>query len=64
MKSNSILQLKHVVWGSASLVVVILLVSVTHLGRSPQRRCHRGQWLKSHRSSSEMFPFTANGSGL
>ena len=32
MKSNSILQLKHVVWGSASLVVVILLASVTHLG--------------------------------
>jgi RND family efflux transporter MFP subunit len=35
MKSNSILQLKHVVWGSASLVVVILLVSVTHLGAKP-----------------------------
>jgi membrane fusion protein (multidrug efflux system) len=35
MKSNSILQLKHVVWGSASLVVVILLVSVLHLGAKP-----------------------------
>jgi membrane fusion protein (multidrug efflux system) len=35
MKSNSILQLKHVVWGSASLVVVILLISVTHLRAKP-----------------------------
>ena len=26
MKSNSILQLKHVIWGSAGLVVVILLL--------------------------------------
>src|SRR3984893_5488504 len=38
MKSNSILQLKHVVWGSASLVVVILLVSVLHLGAKPTTR--------------------------
>jgi membrane fusion protein (multidrug efflux system) len=35
MKSNSILQWKHVIWGSASLVVVILLVFVTHLGAKP-----------------------------
>jgi RND family efflux transporter MFP subunit len=35
MKSNSILQLKHVVWGTASLVVVILLASVTHLRAKP-----------------------------
>src|SRR5271170_7930850 len=35
MKYNSILQLKHVVWGSATLVVVILLVSVLHLGAKP-----------------------------
>jgi multidrug efflux pump subunit AcrA (membrane-fusion protein) len=38
MKSNSILQLKHVVWGLASLVVVILLVSVTHLRAKPTTR--------------------------
>ncbi len=35
MKYNSILQLKHVVWGSATLVVVILLVSVLRLGAKP-----------------------------
>jgi hypothetical protein len=35
MKSNSILQLKHVVWGLAGLVVVILLLSVTHLRAKP-----------------------------
>lgn len=36
MKSNSILQLKHVIWGSAGLVVVILfLLFVTHLGTKP-----------------------------
>jgi RND family efflux transporter MFP subunit len=36
MKFNSILQLKHVIWGSAGLVVVILfLLFVTHLGAKP-----------------------------
>jgi hypothetical protein len=35
MNSNSILQLKHVVWGSAGLVVVVLLLSVTHLRAKP-----------------------------
>src|ERR1700758_2072255 len=36
MKSNSILQFKHVAWGSAGLVVVILLLSVTHLAAKPR----------------------------
>jgi RND family efflux transporter MFP subunit len=35
MKSKSILQLKHVAWGSVGLVVVILLLSVTHLRAKP-----------------------------
>jgi RND family efflux transporter MFP subunit len=41
MKSNSILQLKHVVWGTASLVVVILLASVTHLRAKPTTQASR-----------------------
>jgi membrane fusion protein (multidrug efflux system) len=36
MKSNSILQFKHVAWGSAGLVVVILILSVTHLAAKPR----------------------------
>jgi RND family efflux transporter MFP subunit len=35
MKSNFILQWKHVAWGSVGLVVVILLLSVTHLRAKP-----------------------------
>ena len=35
MKSNSILQLKHVIWGSAGLVVILFLLFVTHLGAKP-----------------------------
>ena len=35
MKSNSILQLKHVTWGSAGLVVIIVFLFVTHLAAKP-----------------------------
>ena len=35
MKFDSILQWKHVAWGSAGLVVIILLLSVTHLRAKP-----------------------------